>query len=71
MRLLAGLSGAGLIDEADISISPLLTTGGQVLAGPPAAAPAELDLVHVIADSGFLFTRYLARRADAAVSTRP
>ena len=70
-RLLAGLSGAGLIDEADISISPLLTSGGQVLAGTPSAAPAELDLVHVMADSGFLFTRYLARRADAAVSPRP
>ena len=48
-----------------------LTSGGQVLAGPPSATPAEFDLFHVIADSGFLFTRYLARRADAAVSARP
>ena len=70
-RLLAQLSGAGLIDEADISVAPLLTSGGQVFAGPPAAAPAELDLVHVIVDNGFLFTRYLARRADGAVGQRP
>ncbi len=70
-RLLAGLSGAGLIDEGNFSISPLLTSGGQVLAGPPSAAPAEFDLFHVVTDSGFLFTRYLARRSDANVSTRP
>ena len=70
-RLLAQLSGAGLIDEADISIAPLLTSGGQVFAGPPAAAPARLDLVHVIVDDGFIFTRYLARRADGEVSPRP
>lgn len=70
-RLLAQLSGAGLIDEADISIAPLLTSGGQVFAGPPASAPVQLDLVHAIIDNGFLFTRYLARRADGAVSARP
>ena len=63
-RMLAQLSSAGLIDEADISLSPLLTSGGQVVAGQPAATPAALTLVHVIVDGGFLFTRYLVTRSD-------
>jgi riboflavin biosynthesis pyrimidine reductase len=60
-RLLAALSAAGLVDEADISFSPLLASGGQAATGAALPEPARFDLAHVIVDEGFLFTRYLAR----------
>jgi riboflavin biosynthesis pyrimidine reductase len=60
--LLASLSRCALIDEADISFSPLLTAGGQVSTGSPLAEPMRMALAHAIGDDGFLFTRYLAER---------
>ena len=63
-RLLAGLTAAGLVDEADLTIAPRLAGGGQVRAGDTIAHLAGLDLAHLIVDDGFLFTRYLVNRGD-------
>jgi riboflavin biosynthesis pyrimidine reductase/RimJ/RimL family protein N-acetyltransferase len=62
VRLLAGVAAAGLIDEVDLSLSPLLAAGGQVHVGPPQASPTRYELVQVLHDDGFLFTRYVALR---------
>jgi len=66
-RLLAALTGAGLVDEADITLAPLFVGGGQIVTGHPTHAPTAFHLAHVIESDGFLFTRFVARRpADAA-----
>ncbi len=62
--LLAPMARLGLLDEVDLSLSPLLPGGGQVSTGSPVAAPPAMTLEHVIADTdGFLFTRYVAQPA--------
>lgn len=58
-HLLAQLSEARLIDEADITIAPTLAGGGQVPTGPAAADPAQLRLASIIERDGWLFTRYV------------
>lgn len=63
--LLAALSGAGLVDEADIAIAPMLVGGGQITAGE-AMGPARMRLAHVLEDDGYLFGRYLAVRPTVA-----
>jgi riboflavin biosynthesis pyrimidine reductase/RimJ/RimL family protein N-acetyltransferase len=65
VRLLASIAAAGLVDEVDLSLSPLLATGGQVHVGPPLESPLRFELVQVLHHDSFLFTRFLARRADA------
>ncbi|MEI6361391.1 MAG: GNAT family N-acetyltransferase [Actinomycetes bacterium] len=60
VRLLAGVAAAGLIDEVDLSLSPLLAAGGQVHVGPPVPSPVRYALVQTLQHDGFLFTRYLA-----------
>lgn len=59
----ASLVAADLVDELNLTISPVISGGD----GPrmTAAAPAVLqrmDLIHVLEDDGFLFTRYVRRR---------
>ena len=61
--LLARLAGAGVVDEADLTLSPLHVGGGQIVTGDPFDAPVPFDLAHVVEDAGFLFTRML-RRTD-------
>lgn len=57
--LLAHLSRAGLIDEADITIAPMLASGGQVVTGQATSAPPQFALAAVIEQDGWLFTRYV------------
>jgi riboflavin-specific deaminase-like protein len=58
-RLLRDVAAAGLIDEVDMSISPVLCGGGQVVTGEPLPAAVQLELAHAIAADGFVFCRYL------------
>jgi riboflavin-specific deaminase-like protein len=60
-RLLRDVAAAGLIDEVDMSISPVLVGGGQVVTGEPLPVAVQLDLAHTIAADGFVFCRYLRR----------
>ncbi len=59
--LLAALAAAELVDEADISISPMLAGGEHSSRAPGLASPNRFDLVHVIAGDGFLMNRYVRR----------
>jgi riboflavin biosynthesis pyrimidine reductase len=59
-RLLSDLIARQLVDEADLSISPLMAGPGRWLTGPPYPQPAAFTLQHVLSDGDFLFTRYLA-----------
>lgn len=59
----AALAAADVIDELNLTISPVLSGGD----GPRLLTGAEsighrLALAHVLEDDGFLFTRYLRRR---------
>jgi riboflavin biosynthesis pyrimidine reductase len=58
-HLLAGLTAAGLLDELDLTVSPLLAGPGatRITAGPP-FPPYGLTLAHVLHDGGTLFCRY-------------
>jgi riboflavin biosynthesis pyrimidine reductase len=59
-RLLAAIALAGLLDEADVTIAPLLVGGGQVETGTPLPTSAHFDLAQVIVDdNGFSYHRYL------------
>jgi riboflavin biosynthesis pyrimidine reductase len=58
-HLLAQLAGAGVLDELDLAVSPLMGGGGQIVLGEPDLAPARFHLVQVLTAEGFLFTRYL------------
>jgi riboflavin biosynthesis pyrimidine reductase len=61
-RLLSTVVRSGLLDEVDLSISPLMTAGGQVATGVPLAVPPRFALAHVmVGDDGFLFTRFIRR----------
>lgn len=59
----AALAEADVIDELNLTISPVISGGDgpRVTAGAPALL-RRMDLVHVLEDDGFLFTRYLRRR---------
>ena len=58
--LLAALVEADLLDEADITVSPLLAGSAHTPRTPALAPPRRFDLVHVIAEDGFLMNRYVA-----------
>jgi riboflavin biosynthesis pyrimidine reductase len=62
-RLLATVSWAGLLDEVDLTVSPLMSGGGQVSTGTASSVPQHFSLTQVIAaDDGFLFNRYVSER---------
>jgi riboflavin biosynthesis pyrimidine reductase len=63
-RLLATLAGAHLLDEMDLSLSPVMAGGGG-LATRPAVTLAPFQLAHVLTGEGFLFTRYVAPGSKA------
>ncbi len=58
-HLLSDLAHAKVIDEADISIAPLIVGGGQKVTGTPLFEPDRFALVHAIVDDGYLFNRYV------------
>lgn len=69
-QLLNQFAGAGLLDELDLTISPLLAGPGagrivQQAADPPGSGepegyrPRDLTLAHVLTDEGYLLCRYL------------
>lgn len=56
------LAAAGLVDELDVTISPLLVGGASArLAHGPGGAPTALALAHLWEDDGLLFARYVRR----------
>jgi riboflavin biosynthesis pyrimidine reductase len=57
--LLGHLAAADLIDELCLTTSPVLAPGsvGRITGSQPVSA-AQLSLVHVLHDDGFLFSRY-------------
>ncbi len=59
-NLLGEIAAQGLLDEADISIAPLIVAGGQVVTGSGLDNPDRYRLAHVIEHEGFLFNRYIS-----------
>jgi riboflavin-specific deaminase-like protein len=49
---------AGVVDELDLSIAPLLVGGGPGLLPSSLPVPARAELVQVLAEDDVLFTRY-------------
>jgi riboflavin biosynthesis pyrimidine reductase len=62
-RLNAHVVAAGLLDELCLTLSPRLAAGGgpRVLAGD-LPRPLGLDVVHLLEEDGFLFSRLRVRR---------
>lgn len=58
-RLLEAVTGAGLLDEADITLSPAFAGHAHVTATDGLAEIATLELVHVLTADGFLMNRYV------------
>jgi riboflavin-specific deaminase-like protein len=58
--LVSTLAAGGVVDEVDLSISPLLSGGVRPPGGPPLPEPAGFALRHVLTDGEFLFNRYVA-----------
>lgn len=59
-RLLGQLVAAGVLDELCLTISPMLTVGDaqRISGGPSLAVPRRFELVSLLEDEGFLFSRY-------------
>jgi riboflavin biosynthesis pyrimidine reductase len=66
-KLLADLARLDLLDEADLTLAPLMTGGVRLDAGPGAPVASPFTLAQVIADDdGFLYTRYVRSRPGTA-----
>ncbi|GHH84924.1 hypothetical protein GCM10018793_50980 [Streptomyces sulfonofaciens] len=65
-RLLGQFVAASVLDELCLTLSPVLTAGRapRIAEGPDIAVPDRLELVSVLEEDGFLFTRY-RRQVDA------
>lgn len=59
-HLLADFAHAGVINEADITVAPLIIGGGQKVTGTAMFEALRFRLVHSIASEGFLFNRYVS-----------
>ncbi|MEU6547424.1 pyrimidine reductase family protein [Streptomyces sp. NPDC046859] len=59
-RLLGQLVAAGVLDELCLTISPMLTAGDaqRIAGGPAVAVPRRFELVSLLEEDGFLFSRY-------------
>ena len=62
--LLASVALAGRLDELSVTVSPLVVGGGamRILAGSALPVPADLKLILVLEDDGFVFLRYSVSR---------
>jgi len=60
----------GVLDELCLTVSPKLVGGDgkRILAGPPLAAPAEMQLRSVLEDDSYLFLRYRSLATEAPSS---
>ncbi|MGY1839660.1 MULTISPECIES: dihydrofolate reductase family protein [unclassified Modestobacter] len=59
--LLTAALTAGVVDELDLSVSPLLVGGGPGLVPEALPAPLRAELLQVLTEDGVLFTRYAVR----------
>ena len=59
-RLLGQLITAGVLDELCLTVSPMLTAGDaqRIAGGPSVAVPRRFELVSLLEEEGFLFSRY-------------
>ncbi|GEC03759.1 hypothetical protein SSP24_14140 [Streptomyces spinoverrucosus] len=59
-RLLGQLVAAGVLDELCLTVSPMLAAGGaqRIAGGPSVAVPQRFELVSLLEEAGFLFSRY-------------
>ena len=61
-NLNGSLADADLIDELNLTLSPVISGGdGPRVTAGAADVARRMDLVHVLEDDGFLFTRYVRR----------
>lgn len=58
-HLLADLIRAHVVDEADITIAPLLAGGGQIVTASAMDEPIGLQLASLLEHRGWLFSRYV------------
>ena len=63
--LLQQVADAGLLDEADITISPMLVGTEKTPETPMLQDPARFELAHVLTKDEFLMLRYTKPRAEA------
>jgi 5-amino-6-(5-phosphoribosylamino)uracil reductase len=56
--LFAAALAAGVVDELDLSIAPLLAGGAPGVLGAPLPVPVPARLAQVLEEDGYLFTRY-------------
>ncbi|MEW2166730.1 pyrimidine reductase family protein [Streptomyces sp. NPDC007084] len=59
-RLLGQFIGAGVLDELCLTLSPMLTAGDaqRVAGGPAVPLPRRFELVSLLEEDGFLYSRY-------------
>ncbi len=59
-RLLGQLVAAGVLDELCLTLSPMLSVGDaqRISGGPSLTVPRRLELVSLLEEEGFLFSRY-------------
>jgi len=59
-RLLGQFVAAGVLDELCLSVSPMLAVGDaqRIASGPSIAVPKRFELVSLLEEAGFLYTRY-------------
>ncbi|GAB2974764.1 dihydrofolate reductase family protein [Nocardioides montaniterrae] len=58
-RLLLDLTAAGLVDELDITVAPLMAGTGETPHTSVLATPHRFDLAHALMSEGFLMNRYV------------
>ncbi|MGW0823067.1 pyrimidine reductase family protein [Streptomyces sp. NPDC002845] len=59
-RLLGQLVASGVLDELCLTVAPMLTAGDaqRIAGGPAVVVPKRFELVSLLEEEGFLFSRY-------------